>query len=121
MFTVVIESEFKASHAVKMPDGSIENAHSHDWKLKTAVVSEKLDEFGFAVEFGQLQSAIKRVTDKFEGKDLNSLEMFENRFPTTEIIAEYLYNRIKDAVKDIVCLKYVKLTEAVGCSVRFED
>lgn len=104
-----------------MPDGEMEPVHSHDWCLRTAVSSEKLDEFGFAVEFGQLERVIQGSISRFAEKNINLLQDFKNCHPTTEKIVEIMYNEIKIGLESGVSLDWAELMEAEGCWVRYKE
>lgn len=121
MYTVIIDRKFEASHAVMMPDGEMEPVHSHEWHLKVSVCAEKLDKFGFAVEFGELQELIQSVVSRFEGKNINLMQEFKNCCPTTERIVEMMYNGIKCGLTSSVNIDCVELMESAGCWVRYKE
>ena len=121
MFTVIIESNFTASHAVMMPDGSMKQLHNHNWQLKIAVSRQNTDDLGFAFEFSELQDVVSKVVNEYKLKNLNAMQCFENSFPTAENLARDIYKNIKNLLARTCDLKFVELTEAPGCSVRYYE
>lgn len=121
MYTVIIKDNFIASHYVKMPDGSIEEAHEHNWKLDVALSTDKLDKNGFAVEFLELKSLIGDITQELEGNLLNNMEYFAPNFPTTEIVCKYVYDNLKNSLPFGATLEYTILEEAQGCCVKYAE
>ncbi len=120
MYTAIIKTSFKASHAVKLPDGTIEEPHWHNWKLTSSFSKYSLDEFGFVIEFGYCQDIINSAIDILAYKDLNKLEIFTKNHPTTELIAKFIFEQITMRLPATeVKLDYVELTEQANCLVRY--
>ena len=44
MYQIQIEKNFSASHAIALPDGSLEPLHGHNWPVVVTVQSQELDE-----------------------------------------------------------------------------
>lgn len=121
MYTVVIENNFNAAHAVMMPNEQMEELHSHNWKVRIALSKSQLDELGFAIEFGQIQAVLGSVLEEFEGKNLNDLKIFEYTCPTTEVVAQYVYSSIKKRIGDTARLDFVDITESPGCQIIYSE
>lgn len=121
MYTVIIETQFQASHFVRMPSGKIEEPHKHDWHLSVAVKTEQLDENGFAVEFLQLKKIIDQTIKQYDNKNLNELEIFNSNIPTTELVCKNIHREIKKRLPSDVYLDYTLLQEAKGFYVKYTD
>ena len=125
MYEVVIERSFPAVHKVIMPDGIWERSHEHVWKLEVAIKANKLDEYCFAIEFGEMQGIIDKAIsvlagdDLVSGEDLNEIEAFKDTIPTAEVVAKWIYEKISPELPIGVSLLYVDLTEAPGCRVKY--
>jgi len=120
MYTVIIESSFKAWHAVKMPNNSIEDSHWHNWRLKTSLSKSSLDEFGFAIEFGECEKIINLAISKLAEKNMNTLDYFASIYPTTELVAKYIFEQINSKLPfQDVLLDYVELTEQENCRIKY--
>lgn len=122
MYSVIIKSSFKASHAVKMPDGTIEKPHWHDWKLASSFSRESLDELGFAIEFGHCQDIINSAIETLNNKNINELEIFTQNYPTTELIAKFIFEQIATRLLGTgITLDHIELTEQPNCLVRYSS
>ena len=60
MVAISVDIDFKASHAVKLADGSSEEPHEHDWKVRSQVSSEKVNKNGFVMDFFAVESGTGR-------------------------------------------------------------
>ncbi len=120
MYKAILKSSFRASHAVKMPDGTVEKAHWHDWKLTSCFSRDSLDELGFVIEFGLCQEIINSATTTLANQNINELGIFSPNYPTTELIAKYIFEQIATRLPSTtIKLDYVELTEQPNCLVRY--
>ena len=61
MFTVSVETHFRASHQLTLPDGSKEQAHTHDWLIAAEVCRDKLDSMGLVMDFSRLKAMVDNI------------------------------------------------------------
>ena len=121
MYTVILDYNFIASHAVRMPDGVFEPTHSHQWHLSAAFSAETLDDNGFLLEFSEGQTLICSAVAEISGKDINKCGVLAGKIPTTEVLAKYIYGNIKKGLQSPVQINYIELTESPGCTVRYTE
>ncbi len=95
MFTVRIEDSFAAAHYIKNYHGKCENLHGHNYKVRVYVRGDELDRGGMLLDFSILKKALKEVFKELDHKNLNEIELFERFDPSAELIAKYIYDRIK--------------------------
>ncbi len=119
MFLLTVKTGFSAEHQLKFIDGTSENSHCHDWKVKVAVQSRILDENGLTVDFNVIKAATERVFKDFEGKKLENLAYFKNTNASAENVARYIYQKLEQTLGKVVQLKYVEVTEEKGCKARY--
>ena len=119
MFTITIETQFKASHSVMMHDGTSEPEHEHFWAVAVEVGAEKLNDRGMAVDFARLKAKINDITSRLSGGSLGDVEYFKKIHPTAESVAEYIYNNIEAQITEGVRLESVTVSEQVGCSAKY--
>lgn len=112
-FAIVTEHVFSAAHRVRLPDGTLEPLHGHDWALRVTVCSERLDEFGMVMDFHALQSEVERVIAPFRNRNLNDVAPFDRSEPTAERVAAFVARSL--VLPKDVTLARVELTEAPGC------
>lgn len=119
MFTITIETQFKASHSILTANGTSEPEHEHFWAVAMEVRAEKLNDRGMAVDFGKLKAKLNEVTSQLSGSSLNDIEYFKNTHPTAESVAEYIFNRLDKQMPESVRLEGITVSEQVGCSARY--
>lgn len=119
MFEASVEATFSAAHRVKLPDGSLEPMHGHDWQVTATFASEQLDETGFVVDFIAAERGLARVVEQLHHTDLNVCPAMNGLNPTAEIVAQVIFNLLAsdDSLRDR--LHRVRVTEAPGCSATY--
>jgi 6-pyruvoyltetrahydropterin/6-carboxytetrahydropterin synthase len=113
--TVTKEITFDAAHMLSGYDGLCGNLHGHTYRLQLTVGSERLNESGMVVDFGELKAFLKeQAADKFDhaiifagegsrGESEEALlhwaKKFGQRhfvlprgFPTAESMAQYVFD-----------------------------
>ncbi len=104
--------EFEAAH--KLPDhpGKCKNLHGHSYKLEVTVLSDKLNEQGMVMDFGDLKVIVnEHVINILDHSYLNNFFPV----PTAEIIIEWIWLTLDVFITEIekkrVKLKRVRLYE----------
>jgi len=119
VFTVTVETQFKASHSVALPDGSKEPEHEHFWAVSVEIATDKLDSRGMAVDFAQLRARLTDITSQLGGASINDVDYFREKGPTAENVAAYIFQRLEPNVPAGVRLESIGVSEQVGCSARY--
>jgi 6-pyruvoyl-tetrahydropterin synthase len=119
LFTVTIETQFKAKHSVALQNGSPEPAHEHFWAVSVEVSTHKLDAKGMAIDFAQLRARLNDVTSQLSGAYLNEVDYFRKRCATAENVAAYIYDRVEPNLPSDMRLEGVTVSEQVGCSAKY--
>ncbi|GAB3066427.1 6-carboxytetrahydropterin synthase QueD [Salinicoccus sesuvii] len=98
---------FSAAHYV--PDeraGKCSRVHGHTYFVNITLAGDQLDDLGFLVNFSTLKSLI---SDAFDHTLLNEHERFETIPPTSETLAETIYNMVETFIAQLdnrpVCLQ----------------
>ena len=119
MFTITIETQFKASHSVMTADGKSEPEHEHFWAVAMEIGADKLNDRGMAVDFGKLKAQLNNITSQLSGSSLNGVEYFRKTSATAESVAEYIFNKLEKQLGQGVQLEGVTVSEQVGCSAKY--
>jgi 6-pyruvoyl-tetrahydropterin synthase len=119
LFTVSIETQFKASHRVKVKLDSLEPEHEHFWGVTVIVSSEKLDVNGVAVDFAWLKARVTDITSQLAGSTLNEIDYFRQKSATAECVAMYVFEHLEPILSKGVRLEGVTVSEQVGCSAKY--
>ena len=120
MFTVSVETHFRASHQLALPNGSKERAHRHNWLVTADVSSEMLDPLGIVMDFRQLKAMVDDIVAEFENKSLDKLDYFQRNNPSAENVAKHIYEKLEPKLPKGIELRSVKVEEEPGYSAKFE-
>ena len=116
MYSVSVKHEFEARHFTIMADGSPEPPHWHHWQVEVEVMSDKLDNHGFVMDFIELEKIVKTAASPLVGCTIvNNLAIFKDTPPTAERVAEYFMNQVLYSLPDSVKLGKVVVEEAKNC------
>ena len=119
MFTVTVQTSFKASHQLTMPGGQTEPLHEHNWVVRSSVAAEKLDETGLVVDFKWLEAKIEEVVSPLNGTRLEELACFEGVNASAENVAKYIYDKLEPLLPGRAELQYVEVSEAPDCWAKY--
>lgn len=120
MYVLSVVSGFNAAHRLKGYSGNCASLHGHNWKVKFCFESDGLNKIGLAEDFRVLKKKTKRILSRFDHKNLNVLREFRTKNPSSENIAETLFNRTKAEIeKSGLRLKSVEVFESEDVSVNY--
>ena len=119
MFSIFVETSFKASHQLTLPDGSKEPLHEHNWQVISCVSSKKLDNMGLVMDFHMLKTIVNKSVSELENNYLNKLSYFQINNPSAEAVSEYIFGQIEKQLGSGVKLESVKVMEEYGCWSKF--
>ena len=117
-YRITTEAVFTASHALRLPDGSYEPTHSHDWPVAVTVESEKLDAMACVMDFHELEKIVAAVIKPWRGKHLNDVPPFAGEAinPSAERVAEQIAVAVAAELPKGVSLAEARIGEAKGCT-----
>ncbi len=121
-YQIITETSFTASHALRLPDGSYEPTHSHDWPVAVTVQSDQLDAMACVMDFHALEKIVDAVLDPWHGKHLNDLPPFANEAinPSAERVAEQIALAVAKQLPRGVALVETCIGEAEGCTAVYQ-
>jgi 6-pyruvoyltetrahydropterin/6-carboxytetrahydropterin synthase len=119
VFTITVETQFKAKHSIALPDGSREPEHEHFWAVSVEINADKLDDNGMVMDFAQLKARLNNITSKLTGAVLNNIDYFHKNRPTSESVAVYVFEQLEPNLPERVRLESVMVSEQVGCMSRY--
>ncbi len=120
-YQIITETSFTGSHALRLPDGSYEPTHSHDWPVAVTVQSSQLDEMACVMDFHVLEKIVDGVLDPWHEQHLNDVVPFANEAinPSAERVAEQIALAVAGQLPDGVTLIETCVGEAEGCTAVF--
>ncbi len=96
-----VSSDFSSSHQLRHYEGKCENMHGHNFSVEVDVVGTSLDpKLGLLMDFKELKRQLKIVTDELDHKHLNNLPAFAEQNPSSELLAQYVFRRMRDLLSD---------------------
>jgi 6-pyruvoyltetrahydropterin/6-carboxytetrahydropterin synthase len=119
MFTVSVQTSFRASHQLALSDGSKESEHSHNWVVTAGVSSDILNNIGMVMDFDQLKSAVEKIVSEFNNISLDRIDYFKQNNPSAENVAKYIFNKLEQILPRGLKLRNIKVEEELGCSAEF--
>ncbi len=98
MFELKSQMYFSAAHHLLNYEGDCENQHGHNWLVEAFVQGDTLDKSNILVDYKVLKSGLKTVLDYLDHTDINELPEFKNISPSSEIIAKFIYEKLKEKI-----------------------
>lgn len=98
MYEITTEASFSAAHKLKNYKGPCENLHGHNWLVRATVRCSSLDKSGIGIDFKILKMRLKEILEEFDHKDLNEIFDKQEISPSSENIARYIFEKLKDAL-----------------------
>ncbi|MEW5821800.1 MAG: 6-carboxytetrahydropterin synthase [Cyanobacteriota bacterium] len=111
MFEVMIEDCFSAAHRLLDYDGDEDQVHGHTWKVKVFVRGTNINTSGILIDFKVLKASLKEILNNLDHKDLNTIDEFKDLSPSSELIAKYIYIKLKS--------KYSKINRVSVCESEY--
>ena len=116
MYSIAKEFTFSASHQLlNLPEEhQCARLHGHNYVVIVELVSMRLDEVGFIIDYGELNFIKEYIDNKLDHKHLNDVLNFN---PTAEKMAKHFYKEIEAMLiemygeKDILNKVSVKETD----------
>ncbi len=96
---IFIKTHFSGGHHLRDYPGNCEMPHGHNWKVKVTVRATQLDHLGMGMDFKSLKTQVNTVVDDLDHCNLNDHPAFESNNPSSEHIAMYIFNQLKDKLQ----------------------
>lgn len=121
MYEATVERTFSAAHAIRLPDGSLEPLHGHDWRVEVTVAAAELDDIETVMDFHDLENRVDEQLARVHNRNLNDVAPFSDGQgnlavnPTAERVAWWLAESVSPGLPKSVRLVSVRIGEAPGC------
>ncbi|BAU22781.1 6-pyruvoyl tetrahydrobiopterin synthase [Caldimicrobium thiodismutans] len=99
MYRLKVQDHFSSAHYLRNYQGACENLHGHNWKVELVVEGEKLNEIDILLDFKDIKKILKEVLSELDHRLINELPYFQEKNPSSENIARYIFDRVKDKLK----------------------
>lgn len=101
MYELKTQMYFSAAHHLLNYDGACENQHGHNWLVEAFVLGDKLDKSNILIDYKVLKTELKVVLDYLDHEDINELPEFVGISPSSETIAKFIYDKLKQKIEII--------------------
>jgi 6-pyruvoyltetrahydropterin/6-carboxytetrahydropterin synthase len=119
MYEVTVSGWFAAAYQLRLPDGSLEPLHGHNWKVNVTYGGPELDSMGVLVDFVALRARLDALLASMHDRHLNELPAFAERNPSAEGVARQVAEQMSAAGGDRARLLCAEVEEAPGCVARY--
>ena len=119
MFTVSVETHFRASHQLTLPDGSKERAHTHNWLVTAEVCRDELDSMGLVMDFSRLKAMVDNIVGELGDTSLAENDYFKVNNSSAENVSKYIYEKLREQLPKGVKLRSIRVKEEPGCWAQF--
>lgn len=99
MFEVFVKTHFSSAHFLRNYPGKCEHLHGHNWEVEVAVKSDQLNQIDVAIDFRDLKTIVNRIMDELDHRNLNELKEFSQVNPSSERLAEFIFNRVRQELR----------------------
>lgn len=98
MYEIKTQAFFAAAHHLLNYDGNCENQHGHNWMVEVYVTGETLDKSNILIDYKVLKRELNAVLELLDHKDINELPEFKGESPSSEMIAAFIYSKLKEKI-----------------------
>lgn len=115
MFRVSKQFEFPAAHVLSKHPGRCRFPHGHNYRVEITLAADRLDENDMVCDFHALKAMLAEYLDSLDHaimlnstdqadrdaqKDNARCVLFENRDPTTEVLAQTIFEHLQARLRD---------------------
>ncbi|MFP4391679.1 MAG: 6-carboxytetrahydropterin synthase QueD [Desulfohalobiaceae bacterium] len=113
IFRLQVSSEFSSSHQLRHYQGKCEALHGHNFTVQAEVEGYELEpDTEILIDFKEIKSLLNSILRELDHKHLNELPTFQNRNPSSENLARYIYAELKQLLQGrTVHLRWVSVSE----------
>ncbi len=107
IWRLTVRNEFCAGHALRCYEGKCERLHGHNFGVEVTVQGEKLHEkIEYLMDFKDIKNMLKEVLEALDHKILNETAPFNRINPTSENLAQYIWQQMDVALQEFEVTVY---------------
>jgi 6-pyruvoyltetrahydropterin/6-carboxytetrahydropterin synthase len=109
MFEVGVARSFHAAHQLE-ESPSAGDQHEHDYRVEAIVRGNTLQANGMLLDLDVLGDALDACLRELESVELESLVTFEHENTTVEIVAQHIWNHVRELTHPTPELESLRVT-----------
>ena len=117
MYIMSVTTLFSAAHHLRGYAGDCSRMHGHSWKVTAKVRASLLDDIGLAYDFREMKTKLNEIVKQFDHQLLNDIPPFDVLNPSSENLAKFFYDSLKQSIPPEVTLMSVEIKESDSCAV----
>ena len=101
MYSVKVRDHILIAHSLKNAlFGPAQNMHGATYVVDVEFFAENLNNESIVIDMGDAQEKLKEVLGELNYQNLDEHPYFKEVLSTTEVIAKFIHDRIKDALSE---------------------
>ncbi len=103
--------------------GISSRVHGHRYIVEAVLESDRLDGYGFVIDFDAFQPLVQEIASELDHRTLNEIEPFTDGGPSAERQAEFFYRRLREALErkgSSAKVVRIRVTQEPGAWAEFE-
>jgi len=118
-YELTLLAEFSAAHQLRLPDGSMEPLHGHNWQVEACIEGSGLAASGWLADFTVLQPQLDAIVAELHDRHLNEHPAFAHINPTTEHVARHIAERLSVGIAHGLRVGWVRVWETRRCAASY--
>jgi 6-pyruvoyltetrahydropterin/6-carboxytetrahydropterin synthase len=100
-YTICVEKNFSAAHALRGYQGRCERLHGHNWKVQVMLAGTRLNKLGMLMDFTELKAVLDTILARVDHRYLNEVPPFDTTNPTAENIAAFIFAALRKETRKL--------------------
>lgn len=119
MYEVIIKREFSAAHMLEEIGGKCEELHGHNFAVEATITAPVLSSEGIMVDFRDVKKWFDGILEDLDHRCLNELPFFAGKNPSSENIAHFIFERLREKLTGGLSLARVTVWESEDARVSY--
>jgi 6-pyruvoyltetrahydropterin/6-carboxytetrahydropterin synthase len=99
MYSIKIRDHFMIAHSFDNPAfGPAQSLHGATYVVDVSFFSRSIEPYNTVIDIAVASGILQKVLDKLRYKNLDELPEFKGKLTTTEFMAKYIHDAVKDKV-----------------------
>lgn len=112
IYRLTVKSHFSSAHQLRHYQGACENLHGHNFQVAIVVQGTELSQdTNILLDFKELKSKLKEITDYLDHKNLNQLDPFLKKNPSSENLAHFIFTELEKKIPPGIQVHRVSVSE----------